>query len=262
MDQNAMIVEEICEGGSGGEAKILVQARNSFPGLGGVISSQQIVVAALRTEHSSLPGAGNELFLKHLIIKKLDDYFSRLGKYTYPHIARPLGSVSGKESKVEAYLYEWVYGYTGFPWEHTLFGGEREAVVLDEWNAFVGSFDYAGILMSTDITDPDNGRLSQNIIHQLYCSGVSKLNRCWKRIDLGHRSVYVEADKLRQFLIDNAETMKVVLGIARYELLMLAQQSVFDLKSMNEGDIGKLETLTRDYRLSTLRHHRPRIVIQ
>ncbi len=260
------IIETICEGGAGGEASILVQARNFFPGIGGPISSEQVVAAALRQEYNNVPGISARLFLKHVIIKKLDDYFGRTGIYTFPHIARPLGSIgkNGNDDNTkepEAYLYEWVVGSESFPWEQSGTDGEREPVSLDEWGSFVGSFDAAGIGVANDVTDAENGLISQNIIHQLCRGDGFKLNRFWKRIDFGDRSLRVDYEKLARFLTDKAENLKTVLGRNRYELMLLAH-TVISGNKLSEREKGKLEILTRDYRLSTLRHHQPKIAIQ
>ncbi len=264
------IIETICEGGAGGEASILVQARNFFPGIGGPIISEQVVATAFRQEYSSVPGTGARLFLKHVIIKKLDDYFCRINVYSFPHIARPLGSIgkngngdddNGKKEEKESYLYEWVVGSESFPWEQGGADGDQEPVSLDEWNPFSDFFDGAGIGVSGDVTDAENGTISQNIIHQLCRGDALKLNRFWKRIDFGDRSLHIDHEKLARFLQDKGENIKAVLGRNRFELMLLAQAAISG-KKLSDRDKGKLEILAREYRLSTLRHHQPKIVIQ
>jgi len=40
------------------------------------------------------------MFLRHTLIKKLEDYFFKKGHYRYAHVTRPLGSTE------RAYIYE------------------------------------------------------------------------------------------------------------------------------------------------------------
>lgn len=49
----------------------------------------------------------HEMFIRHLIAKKLDDHFYRSGIYVFAHVPRPLGSISlGEQDLRKAYLYE------------------------------------------------------------------------------------------------------------------------------------------------------------
>lgn len=82
VDQNG-VVEPIREAGAGGEARIIVELRTRFPGLGGTILTQEGVAAALRIEYNQAPLVGHEMFIRHLIAKKLDDHFYRSGVYYY-----------------------------------------------------------------------------------------------------------------------------------------------------------------------------------
>lgn len=249
------IVEDICRGGEGSEAEVLVQLRNVFPGIGGVIRINEPIVVAHRKEYNALPGTAQRVFLKHMILKKLDDYFCRLRKYKFPHIPRTFGSVSTLDGgNCEAYLYEWIEGNEGFAWESTGIDSAREYVILDEWDMFANLFNTAGISVNTDICDPDNVRISKNIIHKLYRPGPT-VNLCWKRIDFGASSLQINSEKLEKFLSSQADELVRVLGRKRYFLLRLAHQCLFDQSSMKEDRLAQLSVSCRDYRLSSLRHH-------
>lgn len=241
-----IIIENICEGGAGQEARVLVQARNLFPGLGGAILSEQLVASALRINYSGLPGSGTRLFLKHLLIKKLDDFFCRTGAYFFPHVTRPLGNEDS------SYLYEWVYGTDAFSWKMC-----NENVDIKEWSEFVSAFDMAGIPMNIDVVAPE-GEISQNIIHQLY-RREAKLNGFWKRIDFGECSLHLDYEKLGKFIFEKAYELEAVLGTGRYKLLKYAYKYLSS--KIGRGDMRKLESLSKNYRISTLRHHRPKVVI-
>lgn len=253
--EHTPIVEDIYDGYSGSEASVIVQLRNIFPGIGGTIKTEQPVVTALRKPFSHHPETGNKLYLKHLIIKKLDDYFCKIGKYKFPHISRPLGSLGVKTDGQEASIYEWVFGAETFPWEYRTEKG-RHPIVLTEWNAFADAFENTGIRMGIDITDPDNGRVSQNIIHELcrFDSSGSNLNQCWKRIDFGSRSLPFNQERLATFLEKNKDLIIGTLSKSRYRLLLLAFKSLFESSSITEPDMKELSVLCRNYRLSSLRH--------
>lgn len=130
-------------------------------------------------------------------------------------------------------------------------------LILGEWNECVGAFYPAGIDLSADCADSEDGRLSQNIVHQLYRHDSelwSKMNCLWQRIDFGPRSIRIDYDKLEQFLVNNQNDIKKILGQDRYEMMILALRYLTKKEAMDRIDIGKLEILTRNYRLSTLRH--------
>lgn len=259
MENKNTIIETICNGGCGSEANILIQKRNIFPGIGGEIKTKQIVATALREDYSKLPGTGHRLFLKHTILKKLDDYFCEIKKYQNAHIARPLGSMSS-EYVGESYLYEWSHGADSFPWEYPNMEGHSNKIILDEFDEFTAAFAKAGIDLHSDITDPDNGRISQNIIHELNYLNGFRLNCFWKRIDFGDRSISINYEKLERFLKDNYENLEIIIGIKRYQLLLLAYKYISSMGKISERDKGKLEILIGDYRTSTLRHKTAEII--
>ena len=257
----AIIVHDICPGGSGGEADIFVQIRNFFPGIGGDLLTKHTACVALRKEFNTAPQTGDKTFLRHLIMKKLDDFFCRSGLYLAPHITRPFGSISNPaDSGIEASVYEWVLGEDGFSWAYYGVSNERETVILDEWNEFVSAFSSAGINMGADITDPDNGWVSKNIVHQHLGHQEQQLNLCWYRIDLGPSSLPINFEKLSQFLKDKARPLEQLLGADRYELLKLAQKGLSGEISTTEREWGRFEILVQEYRKSTLRHLDPEVI--
>jgi hypothetical protein len=251
------IIEFIAEGGVGSEAGIIIELRTKFPGIGGNILTSEGAVSALREEFHPTPRAGHAMFLRHLIIKKLEDYFFRTQVYKVSHIPRPFGSISREGDKpYEAYLYEWVYGDEGFPWQVTDYDGSPSNVTLRDWNAFIGVFNDAGIDLLQDCTDPDDGRMSKNIIYQFNRrADAVEMSSIWKRIDFGFRSISINYDKLARFLYDNRKSLISVMRVERYEMVELALECLTKRECMSGINIGKLEVLTGDYRRATLGHY-------
>jgi hypothetical protein len=257
MKLNRGIIEFICEGGAGGEARVIVELRTKFPGIGGTIVTHEGVAAALREEYKITPKAGHKMFLRHAIIKKLDDYFHRTGVYFFAHVPRPLGSISrGGEDEYEAYIYEWAFGSDKFPWLFTFSDGRREPVRLHDWEIFASSFMTAGVNLANDITDPDDGRMAQNIVHQypIPVGNRFEMSSLWKRIDFGFNSITIDFEGLSKFLHENKERLIQTLRYERYELILLARDYLAKGSHMSEVDIGRLDALTGDYRSSSLRH--------
>ena len=242
-------VEFIHEGGTGSEARVDVELRTKFPGIGGTIDTYQAIAVARRNEYSNAPRIGHEMFLRHMLIKKLEDYFFKKGFYKYAHVTRPLGSTD------RTYIYEWAFGRDGFPWSYTTGTGDSVQVRLDDWNAFSSIFLEAGIDLQGDCANPDNGALSQNVVHQLHLGTSASrpvLNRLWKRIDFGPRSIKLDFDRLLAYLkqieLDIRETLKV----GRYDMMTLACKYFLNNGSLGPKEQEKLEMLVLDYRLSTL----------
>ncbi len=244
-------------GGSGSEAKVYIELRTTFPGIGGRIETEQAVTTAFREEHSKSSKMGHRNFLKHMIIKKIEDYFHRRGLYKFPHIPRPLGSISviGKQ---EAYIYEWAFGEDNFPWGYQDIDRGFVLIPMRDWSEFGAAFRKTGINLTGDCTDSDDGRISQNIIHQYYKShqlyNGEELNPLWKRIDFGCQSIKIDYDKLRGFLKDEEKKLREVLRSERYEMMVLSLEYLVN-KKMSYFDIGRLDSFVGNYRLSSLRHH-------
>lgn len=252
-----IIIRDVDLGGAGGEAEVKTQFRNFFPGIGGTVALQQPIMSAWRQEFNQAPGIGKKLFLKHLILKKLDDFFTRTNHYIFPHITRPLGS--NREGQPEGYWYQWVYGRETFPWEYPKANCQRETVALQEWSQFTSAFMEAGIDLSTDVCDADNANISQNIIHEAYKSFEVDLNFCWKRIDFGPHSMRIYFDKLCRFFETRAYSLGRILGEDRLALMILASRFISEEKM--DASCQELDRLTADYRLSSLRQNTAEILL-
>ena len=242
-------VEFIHEGGVGSEARVDVELRTRFPGIGGTIDTYQGIAVARRNEFSRAPDIGHEMFLRHTLIKKLEDYFFKKGYYRYAHVTRPLGSTE------RAYIYEWAFGRDGFPWSYLDETGYSVSVRLDDWNSFNAIFLEAGIDLQSDCTNPDNGTISQNIVHQLHLgANVSQpiLNRLWKRIDFGPRSIRLDYERLLKHLQENDQDIRETLKVGRYDMMMLACRYLLNRGEIDPKERERLGMLVLDYRLSTL----------
>ena len=268
IDKN-VIRQDIGNGGSGGDAEVIIQVRNLFPGVGGCIKTKQAAYVALRKDLKSakVAGTGHRTFLRHLLIKKLDDFFCRSHVYLGPHVTRPFGSTgiydTGHEN-FESSIYEWVWGRDGFPWQIRDGKGNTLPVELKEWGLFRLAFYLVGIDMGGDVTDVDNGNISQNIVHQLFSYndiGDCQLNLCWHRIDFGSDSVLIDYDKLGDFIKKESEKLQSLLGVHRYELLQLVYRTLSPFIEVSERESGRLEILVREFRKSSLRHLSPEIVL-
>ena len=246
------VIQPIAMGGAGSEAKIRLDLRTKFPGLGGTIVTKEGVVAALRIEYNSTPRVGHKMFIRHMVAKKLDDHFYRSGIYVFSHIPRAFGSISLRKNEVcEAYIYEWTFGSDGFPWVRD----GTTAITLSDWTAFVARFVEAGIDVKQDITDADDGRYSQNIVHQYpHTPDSDEMSPLWKRIDFGFNSMTFNLDRLEKYMSDSREDLLKTLRSDRYQMLRLAIAYLRDAKGMSEYNLGRLEQLIVDYRLSSLRH--------
>jgi hypothetical protein len=259
------VVEFIRRGGEGGEAQVDVELRTLFSGIGGTILTSGGVVTALRKETGAMRGSGHVMFIRHMIIKKLDDYFYRSTAekaYVYSHIPRPLGSVSeeGDAAKgikpIEACIYQWAQGNEGFSWEVQGPDGNSEPVTLADWRVFENKFVSAGVNMAKDIADADDGRISKNIIHMFPydIDADNRLSSIWQRIDFGMQSTPFDFYKLEKFLTDNRSDLENVLRTDRYEMLRLAVKYIDPAQKLDPREIGKLEVLTLAYRVSSLSH--------
>lgn len=242
-------VEFIHEGGTGSEARVDVELRTRFPGIGGTIDTYQAIAVARRNEFSTTPGIGHEMFLRHTLIKKLEDYFFKKGFYKYAHVTRPLGSTD------RTYIYEWAFGRDGFPWSYLNETGDSVSVMLDDWNAFGSIFLEAGVDLQSDCANPDNGALSQNIVHQLHLDANASqpaLNRLWKRIDFGPRSIKLDYETLLEYLRSNESDIRETLRVGRYDMMMMACKYLAKSGSVVPKELERLNMLVFDYRLSTL----------
>jgi len=247
-------VKRIREAGFGSEAIVYLEQRNSFPGIGWNIYTTQGLGCANREDHNYSKHIGHHNFLRHSIIKKLEDYFVQQDKYHIAHIPRPLGSTD------RGYIYEFVEGSEGFPWVLVGRDGEKIKTQLEEWNIFSGAFATAGVDFH-EVTDVDSQDVSKNVIfshrHELDKLDYENpsLSSLWAKIDFGSRSTTINSEKLEKFLAENKEKLIITLSSQRYEFLRLALEYIKEgPQNMDRIDIGKLEILAGDFRISTLSH--------
>ncbi|HLC65236.1 MAG TPA: hypothetical protein VJI46_03885 [Candidatus Nanoarchaeia archaeon] len=245
-------------GGSGDEAVVDIQTRDDIPGLGGTVVTIIGADLAFRQEKNAVDKKGHETYLRHLVIKKLEDYFIKIGSYHGDHIPRPLGSVS--KDGIEACYYEWAFGHEGFPWEISDSGpnvGNIVQVRLFEWNRFVECFNSAGIDMLKDVCDPFSS-IAKNLIYQHIddSSTTAELGPWWKRIDFGYQSTPMDFNEISRFMSTNRTSLENELRSERYEMLELALQYLEDKSRMGVNQIQRLEYLVGDYRVKATTQYR------
>lgn len=234
-----MGIETICCGGYGGSAEVHIQIRNIFPGLGGIIKTDQDFVAACRIPRGTdlkkinnpdsnitLESLENKqtlfalnIFLRHALIKKLDDYFFRSGKYRFSHVPRPLGSDTDG-----IYYYEWVFGDEGFyPEFYDKYYEKWFPIKVDEWDIASGCFNESGVGIFDDIVEND-GYYIKNIImlEPRVSDSEEKLTKLWKRIDFDIESLHIDFSKFRRFVEKNKANLEKYLTSSRVEMIELS----------------------------------------
>ena len=125
---------------------------------------------------------------------------------------------------------------------------------LDDWDSFNAIFLEAGIDLQSDCTNPDNGTISQNIVHQLHLGANASqpiLNRLWKRIDFGPRSIRLDYERLLEHLQQNEQDIRETLRVGRYDM-MVACRYLLNRGEIDPRELERLEMLVMDCRLSTL----------
>ena len=267
-----MGIETICCGGYGGSAEVHIQIRNIFPGLGGVIKTEQDFVAACRiprgTDLAKVNNPDSDItfekleskatlsalnvYFRHVLIKKLDDYFFRMGKYKFSHIPRPLGSdIDG------IYYYEWVFGDEGFyPEYYDEYYKKWFPVKVDEWSIASGCFNEAGVGIFDDTVENDGHYIKNVVMLEPKVSDSEEyLTKLWKRIDFGFESIHIDFSKLEKFVIANKSDLEKSLSPERVEMLLLILE--FLMNSHTPKTFDKMERMSKlvfDYRKSTTRH--------
>lgn len=137
--------------------------------------------------------------------------------------------------------------------------GTNDPINLHDWNQFVGHFASAGVDLGHDTTDPEDGRTSQNVVHQ-YPESLHSGEMCslWKRIDFGFRSIRIDFQRLSAFVHDQRAKLIDTLRYERYEMVRLALDFLRHRKygePISDYDLGQLVQLIFDYRRSSLSHY-------
>ena len=71
MTESKGVIEFVCEGGIGGSARVCVELRTEFHGIGGTIVTNEGVASAFREEFSPSPKSAHRLFLRHTSAKSI-----------------------------------------------------------------------------------------------------------------------------------------------------------------------------------------------
>ena len=257
-DPDEGIIEYIHRGGEGEEAVVTVELRTVIPGISNVIKATQGIVTAVRREKVSTPGMGHIMFLRNLLVKKFDDYFTWTGKYTFSHIPRAFGSISIEgDQPCESCLYEWFPGEEGFRWKVEGNDDKLHHVLLHDWDVFVNCFQDTGIIIGEDCYDPLHKGQSKNIIHQFpfYNHENQEMNVIWKRIDYGYGSIKIDYDKCAEYLRNNRHKLKEQLRPERFDMMELMVQYLGDGSSLSEYDLKLLMNYIQDYRVKSIDHY-------
>ncbi|MDD4940035.1 MAG: 2,3-bisphosphoglycerate-independent phosphoglycerate mutase, partial [Candidatus Omnitrophica bacterium] len=189
---------------------------------------------------------GENTFYRNVILSLLDEYFLKKGNYSVSHIPAPLGWIKN------ACFYIFVQGEEGFPWDLGPFGH----VQIEEWNSCIGSFGAAGVSLSSDVTTPDDGRVSKNIIVEPYKISelyeTMKLSKIWKRIDVDSGSVGIREEELERYIRENRDSLQNILGW-KFSLL----ETVFEIyfKGKNAQKEGNFTQLFGKYQKEILREY-------
>ena len=191
--------------GTGGEASAYMKITDLGKLTNGLLHCDEDIKVVYRVS-----GDSEHSFLRNLAAAVLDAAFVRGGKYANRHIPSPIGLSDAAGLSAGGYLYEYVAGSEGFPWEF-----DHQKINLEEWWQFSGAFAATGIPATHDITDADNGRVSKNIIVPSYTIDdliEGTLSPHWSRIDFGFSSCPVSWEKFGAYLMNHEEELKSLLG--------------------------------------------------
>ncbi|MCE5250141.1 hypothetical protein LLG96_07960 [bacterium] len=258
LDPDEGIIEYIFKGGQGEEAVVTVELRTVIPGIRQVIKTKEGIVTAVRREKYPEPGLGHTMFLKNMLIKKFDDYFTWTGIYKYSHIPRAFGSISLKgKNPCESCFYEWFAGEEGFPWKAKGDSDILHDIRLHDWETFIERFREAGIVIGEDCFDLQNRNYSKNIIHQFpfYNRETYDMNVIWKRIDYGEKSIRIDFDQCAVYLSKKSHTLKEQLRPERFDMMELTVQYLSQKERMPESDLKLLMNYVQDYRVKSVDHY-------
>jgi 6-phosphofructokinase/ubiquinone/menaquinone biosynthesis C-methylase UbiE/poly-beta-hydroxyalkanoate depolymerase/phosphoglycolate phosphatase-like HAD superfamily hydrolase/DNA-directed RNA polymerase specialized sigma subunit len=170
----------------------------------------------MRISKDSSPGL--DMFLRHVILKIMDDYFLKEGIYTVNHISLPLGYFKN------SYYYLFTEGSEGWPTVLIDMNSpvySKTPVMMEEYHAFKG-YLYCWGFDIWDIVDSD-GDGGKNIIHRDW-----NISRLYETFQLSKDWVLIDLDGLtfnKEKFFQSAGKIK---GESKrhldwqYELLMLA----------------------------------------
>lgn len=230
------------------------EIRREFPSIDGTIFTHQYLAVARITRPLDMEvERGFELFLRHFLVKKLENAFNSMGRYCFPHISRPLGS-EGK-----SYLYEWTEGEALCPRSLLEIDPARNTAHLADWTRFVAAFRDAGVDMEHGLRWISDSHFSnvefakQIIIRQPGLpSETADISRLWGRVNFHENSVSIDYEKLKTYLITNMDQFLLHLSPGRFETMLLAINYLSGA-STPEG-LRKLCQGVQNYRRSALRH--------
>ena len=178
--------------GEGGEARVWKSFFQYSP-------SEKGLWIAKREVSLSETKEGKYLYEKNVMMKKLDDFFLRHGRYTVSHIPKPIGYYD------KGHFYVFVEGNDSFSWGFPDFNFGKTRIKLDEWNEFVSAFSEAGFDVNEDVVRVDSCSAigAKNIVHSDYTlqdEFDEFLNKDWKRIDIGTGSLPWDIEKTIEFM--------------------------------------------------------------
>ena len=236
------------------ESILSYEIRREFPGYDGTIFTyQNLAVARITRPQDVEPDIGLRLFLRHFLVKKLENAFISIGKYTYPHICRPLGSED------QSYLYEWSEGEACCPREFVTSALSANSPKLAEWDEFVSAFRATGIEMESGLRwirspwGPNKECVKQIIVRQPKMQlEPNNISRMWMRVNFHDRSVAIDLAQVKAYLVDNLDILMEHLTEGRYETMIRAVNYLagdLSLKGVEEMRSG-----IQKYRYSALRH--------
>ncbi|MFW6181676.1 MAG: hypothetical protein ACOC8N_08010, partial [Spirochaetota bacterium] len=233
-----------------------LEIRSGFRCVDGVIFTlQEIPVARIRYILEADPDIGFKVFLRHFLVKKLENAFMSEGRYRYAHIPRPLGSEG------RSYYYDWAWGEQRCGMQ-LIGSGKREGVLrgLSEWDAFVGFFAQAGVDFQSGARPvcsrhhPGKNVAKNILVRQPYSDREETyISRLWKRVNFHPDGTPVDFRKLERYLLREESFLRRHLTPGRYETMLLAA-GYLQGRGLPPSEYRALKRGVHEYRVSALRH--------
>ncbi len=236
--------------GFGQEAKAFRGLLIEVEGLGGVVESEEGIDIVKRIDWNKpvYKFQGHDIFCKNLVLRILDEYFIKQGKYLENHIPVPLGSFNNSNGC--GYYYRHVEGSEGFPLVVIDEDYRKVEVQIDEWNSFTGLFHLFGFELGRDIAEFDDAGVGKNIIMRPWGGEIYKtkeLHSNWKRIDFGSSSCDFDYKKFLEKI--KKESTELLANLGDYhKLLYLAAKYCEFGEELNKKEEGELEELVLQFR--------------